>query len=195
MFVFLKMAKSKLSIPGPRSTESTRDSVPGPKSGGFAKQLVLNQFVICPPPACLSHPETTSGRMLLTPRLAASKGVEPAIVIFSGKPRWKVVMPSMPHPETKPFAIPVKLDAYALPCPKGRSRTQLITRRCETSGEDSDRSPFKLFQSCTPPTPPVGPSSQLVRVSVLLRSFALVYATNSVPPPWKRRVTLACREL
>src|SRR5207248_3215847 len=102
-------------IPGVRSVASVRDSLPKPHAAGAAKQEVLNQFVTWPPPEDLLHPETTFGRTLETPRLAASNAVAgPAHVIFSGNPRWNVVMP------------------------------------------------------------PVGPSNQLVKVSVLVNSFELV---------------------
>src|SRR5450755_1225003 len=85
MLVFLKMAKSKLSMPGPRSDESTRPSLPNPHSGGAAKQFVLNHSVRLREPLLL-HPGTTSGRMLPTPKLAASSEVAPpAQVTFNGK--------------------------------------------------------------------------------------------------------------
>src|ERR1700757_2991998 len=124
MLVRLKIAKSKLLIPGPRRIPSTRDSVPKPHCGGGAKQLVLKYSVSIAPPAFLLHPGTTSGRMFATQKLPLANEVEaPAQVIFSGKPRWKVVIPSTPQPETTPFATPLRLLAYALPFPKGRSRT------------------------------------------------------------------------
>src|SRR5579864_6822791 len=121
IWVLLKTAKSKLLIPGPRSTGSTRDSEPGPKSGGAAKQAVFNHWLRWLPPAFLAHPGATFGRMLETPRFAASSGVDPEKLIFIGKPRWKVVMPSMPQPETTPFANPLMPDKNFLPWPKGRS--------------------------------------------------------------------------
>src|ERR1700681_4158692 len=122
--VFLNTAKSKLLIPGVRSVESVRDSLPKPHSGGGAKQDVLNQLVTWPPPEDLLQPDTTLGRTLETPRLAFSKAVPvPAQVILSGKPRWKVVTPSIPQPETTLSATPLKPAAYLLPWPKGRSRT------------------------------------------------------------------------
>src|SRR5579863_4560391 len=76
IFVLLNTAKSKLLIPGPRRTGSTRDSVPGPKSGGAAKHEVLNHSARVRGPVLL-QPGITSGRMFPTPRLAASSGVEP----------------------------------------------------------------------------------------------------------------------
>src|ERR1700722_7833325 len=124
ILVFLNTAKSKLLIPGPRRLGSTRDSSPNPHCGGAAKQLVLKYWVRPPPPAFLSHPATTSGLTFATPKLPLSSEVdEPDQPIFSGKPFWKVVMPSTPQPETTPFASPLRLLAYIFPFPKGRSRT------------------------------------------------------------------------
>src|SRR5438270_8971502 len=122
--VRLNTAKSKLLIPGERREESARASLPKPHSGGAAKQDVLNHWVMCPPPADLSQPDTTFGRMLDTPKLAASRAVAgPAQVIFRGNPRWNVVIPSMPQPETTLSAAPLNPEANLLPCPKGKSRT------------------------------------------------------------------------
>src|SRR5947209_836130 len=123
IFVLLNTAKSKLFMPSLRRVGSTRDSLPNPQSGGAAKQLVLNHCVVVRGPL-LWHPGTTLGRIFPTPRFAASNAVAaPAQVIFSGKPRWNVVTPSIPHPETAPFASPFMLDRNFLPWPNGRSRT------------------------------------------------------------------------
>src|SRR5271154_5634361 len=109
------MAKSKLLIPGARSMGSTRASVPYPHCGGGAKQLTLNHCATEPPPAFLSHPATTSGRMLLTPKPAFSKDVAlPEYEIFSGKPFWNVVIPSTPHPPTILSATGDKFEANIL---------------------------------------------------------------------------------
>src|SRR3984957_9697464 len=124
MLVRLNTAKSKLLIPGPRRFGSTRDSSPNPHCGGAAKQLVLKYLVRPPPPAFLSHPETTSGLTFATPKLPLSNEVHaPDQPIISGKPFWKVLIPSTPQPETTPFASPLRLLAYIFPFPKGRSRT------------------------------------------------------------------------
>ena len=61
---------------GPTKDGSTRDSVPGPQSGGAAKQEVLNHSLSLREPF-RAHPGITSGRMFATPRLAASRGVDP----------------------------------------------------------------------------------------------------------------------
>src|ERR1700675_5039992 len=74
MLVRLNSAKSQLLTPGPRSTGSTRDSVPAPQSGGAAKQEVLNHWLRVREPF-LEHPGTTFGLIFETPRLAASRGV------------------------------------------------------------------------------------------------------------------------
>src|SRR5579864_2230596 len=110
-------------MPCARREESTRDSVPKPHSGGAAKQLVLNHAARLRLPPLL-HPATTSGRTLLTPTLACSKAVgDPPHEILSGKPRWKVVTPSTPQPDTSLSVTPEKPLRNALPWPKGRSST------------------------------------------------------------------------
>src|SRR5277367_2488746 len=125
--VVLNRAMSQLLIPAARRLESTRASVPYPQSGGAEKQLVLNHSAnfaawLPEPPAPLAHPWTASGRMLAMPTLSASSGVDgPAQETLSGKPFWKVVTPSTPHPETILSAMPVASDIYRWPWPKGRS--------------------------------------------------------------------------
>ena len=116
----------------------------------------------------------TSGRIFATPRFAASSGVDPEKVIFSGKPRWNVVMPSTPQPDTAPLANPFMLLKYLATMTEWEVENVADYSLCETSCDERDLSPARLFQSCTPPTPPVGPSSQLVSVSVFVRSLALV---------------------
>src|SRR6202522_2507916 len=49
--VVLKIARSQLSIPSPRSVGSTRDSFPKPKSLGAVKQFGVNQAI--PPDAAV----------------------------------------------------------------------------------------------------------------------------------------------
>src|ERR1700740_1934890 len=116
IMVRLNTAKSKLLIPGPRRIASTRDSLPKPHCGGGAKQLVLKYSTSLEPPAFLLHPETTSGRMLATPKLPLANDVAgPDQPIFSGKPRWKVVIPSTPQPPTTPLATPLRLFANIFP--------------------------------------------------------------------------------
>src|SRR5690348_3434843 len=116
MVVRLNIAKSKLLMPGVRRVASVRDSLPKPHCGGAAKQLVLNHCEMCLPPADLLHPDITLGRTLATPRLSFSKAVPaPAQVILSGKPRWKVVTPSIPQPETAMFPTPLRFEANFLP--------------------------------------------------------------------------------
>src|SRR5579864_4563460 len=102
-------------MPCARSEESTRDSVPKPHCGGAAKQLVLNHAARLRLPALL-HPATTSGRTLLTPKLAFSKAVAaPPHEILSGKPRWNVVTPSIPQPDTTLSVTPENPLRNALP--------------------------------------------------------------------------------
>src|SRR5579872_5462130 len=121
--VRLNAAKSKLLIPCARNDESTRDSSPKPHCGGAAKQDVLNHCVSVRGPV-LSHPATTSGRTLLTPKLAFSKEVAaPPHEILSGKPRWNVVTPSIPQPDTSLSPAPDIPARNLFPCPKGRSST------------------------------------------------------------------------
>jgi hypothetical protein len=145
--VFLNTAKSKLSIPSERNRGSTRDSSPNVKSAGAAKHAVLN------------HPSSREGALPDTPGLQPGTrlGREPppnSVVPFacpfvnaSGKPRWKMVTPSIPHPPTILSYIPSAPPRYFFPLPKGRSKTWLMTKRWGTSCEDKERSPRKLLLS------------------------------------------------
>src|SRR5271155_5538537 len=79
-FVVLKIARSQLSMPAPRSVASTRDSFPNAKSPGGVKQFGLNQAIPPATVACavpLAHPGTTFGRTTPMPRFAKDSGVEP----------------------------------------------------------------------------------------------------------------------
>src|SRR6266568_8874900 len=101
--VFLNTAKSKLLMPCWRRVESTRDSLPKPQSGGAAKHDVLNHppsFDTGLPDTDLSHPATTSGLSVPIPKPRPESDVPFPSLIFTGNPRWKVVTPPTPQPQT-----------------------------------------------------------------------------------------------
>src|SRR5437762_11122110 len=72
------------------------------------------------PEVVLSHPGTTFGRNVPIPSPREERGAPWPKLIFTGKPRWKVVTPSRPQPETSLPAIPLTPPMYFLPLPKGR---------------------------------------------------------------------------
>jgi hypothetical protein len=89
---------------------STRGSEPKPKAGGSLKHDALihpdppkvpPSLDFAPPEVALRQPEITLGRKFPIPKPALWSGVfAPLHVIFTGNPRWKVVTPSTPQPET-----------------------------------------------------------------------------------------------
>src|SRR2546430_11610678 len=124
--VFLRTGKSKLLIPCCRKVASTRDSSPNPQSGGGTKQLVLNQplsFDTGLPETFLSQPETTSGLRFPFVRPSDVSEFPCPYWIFTGNPRWNVVTPSTPQPETTLLPTPLTPLKYFLPFPNGRSNT------------------------------------------------------------------------
>src|SRR5437763_9754162 len=117
----MKTDKSQLLIPGPRITGSVRLSLPNVNAEGTVKQDVLNQRPIrawAEPSIFLSQPKVTLGRNPVLKPVRFGVAVKP-----SGKPVWKVLTPSMPHPEIRLPAMPRAFGRNFCPLPKGRSAT------------------------------------------------------------------------
>ena len=127
--VFLKPPSRNWLIPSWRSVESTRDSLtvsPLWRSRETSGVEPFAQFVgYVPEGADSLQSATTLGlarrRFLRQP--FRERCCWPPQLIFSGNPRWKVVTPSMPQPDTTFPVTPLASERNFLPRPKGRSRT------------------------------------------------------------------------
>src|SRR6185437_1717205 len=136
---------SQLAWPGPRRRFSVRDSLPNWKrlkyglvvpSGSVGelwlmKHAVLKYVVLAnfppsrsymPPPVVLVPLQpvalgTYIGRMV--PRKAYVDSVFVAFDKPSGRPFWRVVMPSSPQPPMNPFATEFRLLRNCFPLPTG----------------------------------------------------------------------------
>src|SRR5262249_14067521 len=166
--------------PSDRMFGSVRESVRGPRSAkSFGSPFVNTEGSNQCASRSSSEPDVKWDSPVLVGRAQGTFGMpellsapgQPPIII--GKPLWKVMIVLIPHPEISLLVTPVKLLAYFLPLPNGRSNTEAITKRCGTSNVSKLRSWRRSFGLASFQLTGLA-SSQLISELVLSMSFATV---------------------